>query len=1569
MDSETTTPPVPEQHWPDRINQAYYGEFGDRFARVSRNRINWIASQVTGDAVLDVGCSQGILAVLLAREGFKVTAIDISEPSLDYAKSELEKETPSVIGRVRLVCAELAQLDPGSLFDTVVLGEVIEHQTQPERFIRHALRHLKPKGRLVLTTPFGVHPYPDHKCTLYPGTIETMVAGVLDVEKLEVHEGYIRLLGTHRPGAKKKNLALAATEYASASLKEEVSKLNAKIKSAENKAAALAKQQQTLKKDLTATQGQLNDANLKYREIQTAISAARKIEDRLASAEENNAALAGQLSLSQNEAESLRQEKSAAARTIAMLEAQAAELKEQQQTAEVSLAEARKEAAKLREEILVSRQAATHLEKEKAQAEEAKTALILRHNSDMEDRQKEIASLEARLERQAEVMEAKTTALENRVQVVREMISFQLGAAILEALKSPARALALPTTLWRIHLDAESRRKEKKIRDEIRVKGPRFRKILEQLGGEGLPAIREQLDALKLPAQTKAAILAAMAKELIVESPKYALDAAREAEKLDPKPYRAKWIAFRLYERGHITEPAALLAGPAKESELSASEQKRADEIAVFAKLKANLPGIPAVREPSYKAVAGSLLYVAASSLPYHTTGYTTRTHELLLALKESGANVTALTRPGYPWDRTDRLGDPPPTTTTFEGIEYMHRRSPSMNLPLDLYIEEATRAIAKVAKERRVAVIHAASNHVNALPALIAARMLGIPFAYEMRGLWDLSKASKVPGYDNSERFQLGMDLEAHVAKNADRLYVISNALGRFVKHWGVEKQRIHLLPNCVNPETIDRALHMAGEKLATFTVGYAGSLVPYEGLDLLIKAISRLKKDGLTIDARIIGDGPMRPELEAQAKTLGVAAQFSFTGKLSPDESRARLAETHVAVLPRRPDRVCEIIPPIKLVEAMSLGLPVIVSDLPALREESGPEAMVFPPENDMALADRIKAVMDEKYPHNGQLNKRLWKDHVGAMCPENVTWQRVSKAGSVSPAATEPKKDLSPASALVGLFRNGGAAAVIKKACDSTNNAGKTAKLLVAYNKILTDSGLADKECSLLEKAVTLDASEETLRALYWAYVRSKRYMEACRVVNQIEHCAGATARQSDHLAKLKAGPVYRLNHPLLWVEAPKARSIPLTSGHVCYVLHNSLPYSSGGYATRSYGVSCGLNKAGYKVHCVTRPGFPLDSRPELTAIDIPALQSIGDICYLRSAFPDRLDPDYAGKSAVIYEKQFREARPEIVIAASAYLSAMPALIAARRLGIPFIYEVRGLWEITRLSRKGSEHAQSTHFLAQAYVEAEIARQADHVFTLTQPMKEELAHRGVPAEQITLLPNSCDPDRFVPRACDHELKARLKIPAAVPVIGYIGTFVDYEGLDNLVEAGIMLKRRGREFRFLLVGNENTSGSGFGPVTEKIRQIAESGKIEDWIIMPGRIPHEKVESYYSLIDICPFPRKPLPVCEMVSPMKPLEALAMEKAVVVSSVRALTEMIEHGQRGLVFEKGNAESLANTLERLLLDTQLRKQLGRNGRQWVERERTWAQIGELAASVIKHVVAKHDQLLEEPELVS
>lgn len=337
---------------------------------------------------------------------------------------------------------------------------------------------------------------------------------------------------------------------------------------------------------------------------------------------------------------------------------------------------------------------------------------------------------------------------------------------------------------------------------------------------------------------------------------------------------------------------------------------------------------LPYVPEPK------SLLYVPASCLPYHISGYTTRTHAVLGSLLKAGVRLHVLTRPGYPWDRADRLQTPVEASTERDGIVYTHCQAPSHHRPLLLYVLQAVGPIMTAAKQHKVSAIQAASNHVNALPALLSARRLGIPFFYEMRGLWELTRVSRMPEFEGSEAYKQGLALEGFVARSADRLYVISDELGRYaVENWGVDPTRMTLLPNCVDP---DHFVPPDTKAVEPNTIGYAGSLLDYEGLDVLIRALRMLRDQGVVLQLRVVGEGEVRGALEALTRELGLTAQVHFFGRLAPELARDVILRSAVVCLPRKPFEVCQIVTPIKLVEALAMGKPVIVPDLPVFKDE---------------------------------------------------------------------------------------------------------------------------------------------------------------------------------------------------------------------------------------------------------------------------------------------------------------------------------------------------------------------------------------------------------------------------------------------------------------------------------------------------------------------------------------------------------------------------------------------------------------------------------------------------------
>ncbi len=479
-----------------------------------------------------------------------------------------------------------------------------------------------------------------------------------------------------------------------------------------------------------------------------------------------------------------------------------------------------------------------------------------------------------------------------------------------------------------------------------------------------------------------------------------------------------------------------------------------------------------------------------------------------------------------------------------------------------------------------------------------------------------------------------------------------------------------------------------------------------------------------------------------------------------------------------------------------------------------------------------------------------------------------------------------------------------------------------------------------------AKALQTREKTvfaIKLLFRSCEHTGRYQEAANLIDALDTLPdGADADQKRAaLGTFRRKFVHQLTL-LRHVQERRPLQIDPVPNRIAYVLHNSLPHSSGGYATRSHGVASGLSAAGYDVLAFTRPGFPVDIKAGFKNRDVNLRDEIGSVAYhriLETSNKEHALVAYVLKSADLLEQRFREHRPSLVIAASNYRVGLMAMIAARRLGIPCVYEVRGWWEVTRASRDRSFEFTDSYQI-QRLLENETAKAADHVVTLTKGMREELEAGGVPPEMITLLPNSCDAGRFEPMQRDQALAARYGIPEDVPVIGYIGTFVDYEGLDDLARAAVELKRRGVAYRLLIIGNENVSGTEIGPIAGRIKAIMEEGDASDWLLMPGRVPYADVAAHYSLLDIAAFPRKPWTVCELVSPMKPLEAMAMQKTVVVSGVRALQDLVAHDETGLVFAKGDSAALADTLCRLVTDRRLAANLARQGREWVLEHRTW-----------------------------
>lgn len=423
-----------------------------------------------------------------------------------------------------------------------------------------------------------------------------------------------------------------------------------------------------------------------------------------------------------------------------------------------------------------------------------------------------------------------------------------------------------------------------------------------------------------------------------------------------PSPLRAEQTAARMFQAGDLTSSSALVAaGPKTTTSPFVAEMR--SSISMFR------AGVEIPPPASGEAAASQrLVYVASGSLPFQIAGYTIRTHQLLKALVASGVDAVCLTRPGYPWDRPRALagGHVVEEKHEIDAVTYMHTQLDGESGGEDLILR-ASDALERRFRALGVGIVQAASNSRNALPALIAARRIGVKFIYEVRGLWELTAASRFSGWEETERYRLDRDLEVLIASHADHVLTITQGVAEELMAGGVSPDRLSLLPNAVDPESFRPMLKDPGllERLQIsqneFVIVYAGSLTAYEGLDDVIAALPRLLQAGIEPRFIVAGDGEYRQRMQALATNLGVADRVTFAGRVKPEEIRAYLSLADVVTIPRKPFKVCMVVSPLKPFEAMAMEKAVVLSDLPALREivEDGKTGLICKAANPVDLA----------------------------------------------------------------------------------------------------------------------------------------------------------------------------------------------------------------------------------------------------------------------------------------------------------------------------------------------------------------------------------------------------------------------------------------------------------------------------------------------------------------------------------------------------------------------------------------------------------------------------------------
>jgi PEP-CTERM/exosortase A-associated glycosyltransferase len=378
-------------------------------------------------------------------------------------------------------------------------------------------------------------------------------------------------------------------------------------------------------------------------------------------------------------------------------------------------------------------------------------------------------------------------------------------------------------------------------------------------------------------------------------------------------------------------------------------------------------------------------------------------------------------------------------------------------------------------------------------------------------------------------------------------------------------------------------------------------------------------------------------------------------------------------------------------------------------------------------------------------------------------------------------------------------------------------------------------------------------------------------------------------------------------------------------ILHVLDHGLPLQSG-YTFRTRAIVKAQQARGWEVAAVTGPRHHHDA-PATELVDGITFHRTGRAWQLPAPLGEMAEVAKFGRRILAVAKRFR---PDVIHAHSPVLDTLAAMRATRVLKVPLIYEIRAFWEDAAVGN-GTGTEGSARYRATRALESWAVKRADAVAVICEGLKRDLLARGVADERIMVSPNGVDMALFGdPPPRDAALAEALGLGG--DVIGFIGSFYDYEGLDDLIAAMPALVARRPEAQLLLVGG--------GPMEAALRAQAAASLVADRIRFVGRVPHQEVERYYSLVDVLAYPRKKMRLTDLVTPLKPLEAMAQGRLVAASDVGGHRELIRDGDTGTLFAADDPAAIAESLATLLSDRAGWDARRARARAFVEQERNW-----------------------------
>jgi PEP-CTERM/exosortase A-associated glycosyltransferase len=382
-------------------------------------------------------------------------------------------------------------------------------------------------------------------------------------------------------------------------------------------------------------------------------------------------------------------------------------------------------------------------------------------------------------------------------------------------------------------------------------------------------------------------------------------------------------------------------------------------------------------------------------------------------------------------------------------------------------------------------------------------------------------------------------------------------------------------------------------------------------------------------------------------------------------------------------------------------------------------------------------------------------------------------------------------------------------------------------------------------------------------------------------------------------------------------------------VLHVLDHSIPLHSG-YTFRTAAILREQRALGWETHQLTSPKQGACARAG-DSVDGLSFHRTPPVSPLFERWPVLREVAQMRQLARRLRSVAQQVRPDLIHAHSPVLNALPALQVGRQLGIPVVYEVRAFWEDAAVDH-GSTRAHSLRYRATRALETRAIQQAAHVFTICEGLRTDILGRGVSPQRVTVVPNAVDLGAFALAQPPDPVLQRQWGLAGRTVVGFVGSFYAYEGLDLLVRALPALLRERPDMVLLLVGG--------GPQEPVLKSLVQALGLRSRVIFTGRVPHDQVRRYYDLIDVLAYPRRAMRLTELVTPLKPLEAMAQGQLFVASDVGGHRELVQHGKTGILFQADNIEALAQAVLELLRQPGSWPALRANGRHFVESLRNW-----------------------------